>query len=138
MLHLNIVYTNKVNGQSMFYGARASTFAAARNLRKNMTLHELILWKKLRDKTLFKIKFRRQHPIDFYIVDFYNHDFRLVIEVDGEIHETLKAQEYDERRTRHLQKFGITVLRFTNYEIISDINSVIHQINKTITDSSPL
>jgi very-short-patch-repair endonuclease len=72
----------KLPGKSMFYGADSKTFEAATILRKNMTLPELILWKKLRDKSLFKVKFRRQHPIDIFIVDFYCHKYKLVIEID--------------------------------------------------------
>ena len=72
--------------RNMFYGADAVTLRAAGILRKNMTLAELILWKKLKDKKIFKSKFRRQHPIDIFIVDFYCHEYKLVIEIDGEIH----------------------------------------------------
>ena len=60
----------------MFYGANAETFRAAGILRKNMTLAEIILWKKLKDKKLFSIKFRKQHPVGIFIVDFYCHEYK--------------------------------------------------------------
>jgi len=124
--------------RSMFYGACSETFRTAEILRKNMTLSEKILWKKLKNKELFKIKFRRQHPIDIFIADFYCHPFKLVIEIDGEIHLDKKNKEYDLGRTAELEKFGIKVLRFTNDEVIFNIESVINKIQKVINESTPL
>jgi very-short-patch-repair endonuclease len=122
----------------MFYGAKAETFATAHLLRKNMTLEEVILWKKLNNRVLFNVKFRRQHPIDFFIVDFYNHDLKLVIEIDGEIHDSKESVEYDQSRTGQLEQYGLTVVRFTNDEVLYQMGTVISRIQKVITELGPL
>ena len=122
----------------MFYGANAITLRAASILRKNMTLAELILWKKLKDKKIFKSKFRRQHPVDIFIVDFYCHEYRLVIEIDGEIHNNEETKEYDLGRTAELKKYGISVLRFTNDEVIYNLDYVVTRILEVLTKLTPL
>jgi len=122
----------------MFYGAGSKTFEAASKLRKNMTLPELILWKRLKNKNLFKVKFRRQHPIDVFIADFYCHTCRLVIEVDGEIHYLADSAEYDLKRTAKLENFGITVLRFSNDDVVYNIDNVVSRIQKVIAESPHL
>ena len=123
----------KTGNKTMFYGADSKTFEAARILRKNMTLAERILWKKLRDKRVFSVKFRRQHPVGFFILDFYCHEYKLGIEVDGEIHQGNVSKEYDLERTAELEKFGIKVLRFSNDQIYSDVTLVITEIQERIT-----
>lgn len=122
----------------MFYGAGPETFRKAGLLRKNMTLPEKILWKRLRNKDIYNVKFRRQHPVGIYIVDFYCHACKLVIEVDGEIHLDNKAKEYDIERSSELERFGISILRFTNYQVIFRINSVITRIKEEIAKLTPL
>ncbi len=122
----------------MFYGANSKTFEAAKILRKNMTLPELILWKRLKDRKLFKTRFRRQHPIDIFIVDFYCHEHKLVIEVDGDIHYGNEVKEYDLGRSAEIEKLGIKVIRFTNEEIISNIDAVIIRILNKIDELDPL
>jgi len=128
----------KNNNRSMFYGADSVTFEKATLLRKNMTLAELILWKKLKDKKLFKVKFRRQHPVDIFIVDFYCHEIKLVIEIDGEIHLDDAIKNYDLGRTAELEKFGLKVVRFSNDQIFFNIDTVINKINNVITVLAPL
>ena len=127
-----------IDSNIMFYGADSETFETAHMLRKNMTLAELILWKKLKDRRLFKSKFRRQHPINRFIVDFYNHEFKLVIEIDGEIHRDNQATDYDSGRTYELEKFGIKVLRFSNEEVIYNSKSVIEKILYVLSELTPL
>jgi very-short-patch-repair endonuclease len=125
---------SKVFENNMFYGASPNIFEKATALRKNMTLAELILWKKLKDRKLFKSKFRRQHPVNIFVVDFYCHEYKLAVEIDGEIHLNKEANEYDSERTNNLNKFGIKVLRFSNYQIIFNIDSVIIKILEEIQD----
>ncbi len=120
--------------KDMFFGADSGTLRIAGILRKNMTIAERILWKKLRDRNLFNTKFRRQHPIEILIVDFYCHKYRLAIEIDGEIHNNKEKQEYDLNRTAELKRFGISVIRFTNYQIVYEIDQVITKIQETIID----
>jgi very-short-patch-repair endonuclease len=124
--------------RNMFYGADAITLRAAGILRKNMTLAELILWKKLKDKKIFKSKFRRQHPVDIFIVDFYCHEYKLAIEIDGEIHNNEETKEYDLGRTAELKNYGISVLRFTNDQVIYNLDYVVTRILEVLTKLTPL
>jgi len=124
--------------RDMFYGADATTLRAAGMLRKNMTLAEIILWKKLKDRRIFKVKFRRQHPINFFIVDFYCHEYKLVIETDGDIHNDIEKAEYDIGRTAELERYGIKVIRFTNEQVIHNLDLVIIEISNVIFELTPL
>jgi very-short-patch-repair endonuclease len=117
----------------MFYGASRVTIRTASILRKNATLAENILWKKLRDRNIFQVKFRRQHPVDIFIVDFYCHEIKLVIEIDGEIHESEQAKEYDSSRQSCLESLGLTVIRFTNHEVIFEMDLVLNRIHHYIS-----
>ena len=108
--------------------SKASTFEHARSLRKVQTKAEQILWEALRNNKVCDLKFRRQHPFDNYILDFYNHKMKLAIEVDGEIHNDADVAAYDEVRTKNLIENGITVLRFLNDEVEQDLKKVIKKI----------
>ncbi len=107
-------------------GSTKEIEAAARRLRQQLTVAETILWQALRGRQLGGLKFRCQHPVGRFIVDFYCPSSKLVIEVDGDIHN--QQQEYDQVRTEQLQAFGYTVLRFTNDEVIQDLPSVLSRI----------
>lgn len=108
----------------------------ARILRKNMTRSEKHLWETLlRKKQLLGLRFLRQRPIDNYIVDFYCPKQKLVIEIDGEIHEQHK--EYDADRTIILERYGVRALRFANNEILKNISGVESKI-KTFLLNFPL
>ena len=122
----------------MFYAASRNTFEMAHALRKNMTDAERILWKRLKDKSIFKVKFRRQHPVDIFVLDFYCHELNLAIEVDGEIHLSAEVREYDEGRSYELENFGIKILRFTNKQIFENLDEVQTSILMTINDITPL
>ncbi len=111
----------------MFLGARGILFERARELRLRETPAEKVLWSKLSRKQL-GVRFRRQHPVAYYIVDFYCHSLKIVIEVDGPIHETKENAAYDKIRSDHLQSFHIRVLRFTNQEVLNSIDEVIEKI----------
>ena len=93
-----------------------------------MTLAEAVLWRELRGRKLGGFKFRAQHPVGQFILDFYCPECRLVIEVDGPVHEG--REEMDEARTAHLEAFGYKVVRFTNQEVVCDIESVLARILK--------
>lgn len=103
-----------------------SLVARARELRRAATFEERILWEHLRAHRLRGLHFRRQQVIDGFIVDFYCHSTRLVIEVDGEVHE--KQTEYDAERDTVLRTRGLRVLRFTNSEVCELLPSVIERI----------
>jgi very-short-patch-repair endonuclease len=96
-------------------------------LRNNQTEPEQRLWHRLRANQL-GVKFRRQHGIGSYIVDFYCPERKLVVEVDGDSHFTAEAEEYDQIRDRYMQQLGLTVLRFTNQQVIQQLDDVVTKI----------
>ncbi|HEY4479987.1 MAG TPA: endonuclease domain-containing protein [Candidatus Paceibacterota bacterium] len=98
-----------------------------KELRKNQTPQEEKLWWYLKDKRL-GIKFRRQHSIGGYIVDFYCKEKNLIIELDGEIHNKIEAKEYDLVRDKFLKELGFKVLRFRNLEIEENIEKVLKKV----------
>lgn len=120
----------------MYLGAKPDLFKFAREMRKNPTESEKILWKHLRKMRSEGFVFRRQHPIDLFIADFYCHRIRLVIEVDGGIHLNYQAQEHDDGRTGELERSGIKVIRFTNEEILNNHELVIIKIKNIIAELS--
>lgn len=93
-----------------------------------MTPAEKILWEELRDSKLNGHKFRRQHPIGKFITDFYCHEKKLVIELDGGIHDTEDVKERDEGRTCELENFELHVIRFTNEDIYTDLDNVLKRL----------
>lgn len=122
----------------MFYGATPDIFENAKLLRKNQTPAEKKLWSYLNENKL-GYKFRRQHPIATYIVDFYCHKLKLVIEVDGAYHLSEDQKNQDDIRTSELEQLGLEVVRFSNEEVFSDIEKVINRIKQfmiTITPAS--
>lgn len=110
------------------WGAKPNILSNAKELRKRMTDAEEILWKHLRNNKLKGLKFRRQHPLDIYIADFYCHQKKLIIELDGGIHDTPEQREYDEGRTFELEEKGFKILRFRNEEVINDLENVLERI----------
>jgi len=122
----------------MFYGANKKIFLRAVELRNNMTLAEQVLWEELRKKETFKVRFKRQHPVDIFVLDFYCHQYKLAIEVDGEIHLRKEVQEHDDGRSHDIEKLGIKILRFTNREVLESIEVVRQRILQEISSLSPL
>src|SRR5690606_17029155 len=108
----------------MWKGAAKESFIKARILRDNMTESEKVLWERLSKNQSEGLKFRRQHPILFYIADFYCHALRLIIEIDGGYHDTVEQKIKDDERTEHLKSNGITLIRFTNEGVLNNINGV--------------
>ncbi len=107
------------------FGASPEIFRRAKELREQMTSSEQILWEKIRAGRLNGLKFRRQHPAGKYILDFYCHEFKLVIELDGEIHSDKDQIERDKGRTEDLIDLGMSMLRFKNDEIINNPNHIL-------------
>lgn len=107
----------------------------ARQHRHEPTPAEDRLWKRLRNRQLAGIKFRRQHTIERFIVDFYSAEAWLVVEVDGEIHEYTK--EEDSIRQAYLESAGLRVLRFSNELVITDMEFVLKQIRLAIAEHLP-
>ncbi len=107
----------------------------ARGLRQDLTDAERKLWYHLRNRQLQGHKFRRQHEIDHYIVDFVCTESLLIIELDGGQH--ADQLDYDERRTRHLQAGGYRVLRFWNNDVLMDIEGVLTVILASLASPAP-
>lgn len=104
----------------------------ARELRKKQTKAEEIFWQLVRNRKFNNLKFRRQHQIGNYIADFYCDELRLVIEFDGEVHNSPEQQKHDSKRDKFLTSSGFKVLRFKNQEILNSPESVFEEIGKAI------
>lgn len=102
----------------------------ARQLRKRSTPAEEVLWQKLRRNSLDGLKFKRQHHIGRYVADFYCAGLKLVIELEGGIHEMIGQKQYDEVRYEELMAGGYKVLRIKNEEVIEDVEKVLQKILK--------
>jgi very-short-patch-repair endonuclease len=105
----------------------------ARKMRVKLTIPENVLWEKLKTKKMGGYRFRVQHPIHRYILDFYCHEKKLAIEIDGDIHKFRK--DYDEYRDEYLESAGITTIRFSNEDVISNIDYVLSEIQKYLTQN---
>ena len=116
----------------MFYGASPKIFEMAKELRARMTEPEKILWEKLRLKQLGSYRFKAQHPIGEFIVDFYCHKSRLVIEIDGGYHDQRDQQDYDVNREKILSEFGLKIIRFKNEDVLDRINCVLEEITRNL------
>ena len=106
----------------------------ARTLRKAQTPAEQLLWSKLRSRGLSGCKFRRQHPIDNYILDFYCHDAHLAIELDGGDHSNKENMIKDKKRTSYLNKKGIRVIRFWNHDVLENLDEVLIEIDAILQE----
>lgn len=117
---------------SMWKGAPVESFAKARLLRSKMTEAETKLWNFLKKPSFTNHKFRCQHPIQKFIVDFYCHAGQLVIEIDGGYHKERAQQVADEDRSEILKFQGLKVIRFTNEQVLEDVESVLKKIKEAI------
>jgi phosphoribosylanthranilate isomerase len=136
------MYNDKSNDNfdaviNMFYGAEPILFEFAKINRLNPTEAEEFLWKQI-SVNKFGVRFKRQHPILYFIADFYCHQSKLVIEVDGGYHKIPSQYEYDCNRDSELKELGLKVIRFTNEEVLFDIENVLKRITEEITPNYPL
>ncbi len=104
----------------------------ARNLRKDMTFGEVLLWNELKEDKLWGFDFDRQRCIDNYIVDFYCKDLMLAVEIDGIYHTWENVYPKDQKRQNRLEALGVTVIRFTEAEIKADMQNVLRAIEGAI------
>ncbi|MBP6872648.1 MAG: endonuclease domain-containing protein [Bacteroidales bacterium] len=116
-----------------YFGAGPELLRIAGDLRKSMTPAEKILWEKLRNRQIKGFHLRRQHPIKYFIVDFFCYDAMLVIEVDGSVHDDKSRMERDQQRTLILKRLGIKEIRFKNEEVINHIDQVIIGIEAVLS-----
>ena len=116
---------------------RKSLEELRRQLRHSLTPAEAVLWKNLQGSELAGKKFRRQHSIGDYIVDFYCPECKLAVELDGEKHFNSIASECDRRRTDFLNLLNIRVLRFENRTVFENLRAVLHVIKSHLTTPNP-
>ena len=112
----------------------------AKVMRSNGTNVENLMWQLLRNKHFINLKFRRQHVISPYIVDFYCHEIGLVIELDGSQHGTDDAVEYDAERTQFLEALGFKVVRYWNHDVLGNTEVVLEglwQVCAELKNTSP-
>lgn len=110
----------------MAQGSNPKSIERAKQLRRQQTPIEALLWKHLRAGQLAGFKFRRQHPINRFIADFCCEETKLVIEIDGDTH--VGNEEYDIDRTKMIQSLGYRIIRFTNREVLRNIDNVLEYI----------
>ncbi len=116
---------------NMHFGASGRIFSNAKHLRNTMTFAEKLLWSRIRNKQL-EYPFRRQHPSSNYVVDFFCFQLNLGIEVDGSIHSEKVVMQEDESKQLSLESYGLYIIRFTNEEVIKNIDNVVASIKETI------
>jgi very-short-patch-repair endonuclease len=110
-------------------------FRNAASLRKNMIEPEMKLWEYLKTKPM-NYKFRRQHPLGCYVLDFYCHKLRLSIELDGKYHLNSEQKNKDEERTAYVNSLGIREIRFKNEDVLNNLNETILQIQNELKEAS--
>jgi len=115
-----------------YFNASPEILKRANDLRQHMTEPEKMLWEIIGKKKMMSVTFRRQHPIDRFIVDFYSHDVLLVVEIDGDIHNNTEVAERDDGREVELKKLGLSVMRFTNKEVLGQRDKVVKSIQQYI------
>ncbi len=123
-------------GTAMHYGATVKIFQFAEDLRKNPTESESIMWDILKSEAYVEYRFRRQHPISKFIADFYSHKLRMVIEIDGGYHLRHEQREYDSFRDSDMKEFGISVIRFSDNDVINNSSLVTERLSHFINKNS--
>ncbi|GAB2633293.1 endonuclease domain-containing protein [Belliella aquatica] len=116
------------------HNASPEIFRRAKELRENMTIAEQVIWERLRAGKLNGLKFRRQHPISKFIIDFYCHQYKLVIELDGDVHEEKDQKERDLGREEELKNLGLHIIRFSNESVLNETNEVLFKILDKISE----
>ena len=101
-------------------------------MRREDTLAEKHAWVLLRDRRMLGLKFRRQVPIENYIVDFYCPELRLIVELDGGVHDNPEAMRHDKERNLQLQQMGYRILRVTNWIVLKEEEAFVEEIRKFI------
>ena len=107
----------------------------ARNLRKKSTLSEVLFWNEIKGSKINGLQFMRQKPIGNYIVDFYCSKLKLAIEIDGESHGYKKSEKRDKEKDRYLSSLGIHVIRYEDFIVKKDIDSVIGHLYQWIENN---
>jgi very-short-patch-repair endonuclease len=117
----------------MLYDRKKELVKKARELRNHMTKAEIILWSRLRSRQIDGLKFRRQQPVFDYIADFYCHEIKLIIEIDGEVHSLEENLLHDIKRDNILRINGYHIIRISNSEVETDLSNALNNIRYFIT-----
>ncbi|HTA27029.1 MAG TPA: diphthine--ammonia ligase [Bacteroidia bacterium] len=128
---------DKKSKAAFYYGSKQDIFNKTRKLRRESTYTESLFWEVIRNGKVDGFKFRRQHPISSFIADFYCHEAKLIIELDGDVHEVEEVKKRDKIRERVLIEYGLTILRFTNEEVLSDLDKVIEKVREYLKRPHP-
>jgi very-short-patch-repair endonuclease len=116
---------------------KRNNVGSSRALRKHQTDAEKKLWTALRNRNIAGAKFRRQFPVDKYILDFYSPEHKLYVEADGGQHYTEEGKQQDEERTKVLTRLGIQIFRFSDRDILTNIEGVCEVIFRAIGKNNP-
>jgi very-short-patch-repair endonuclease len=119
------------------YYNRESEKSRRRAFRRSMPDAEVILWSRLQRRQLLSCKFRRQHSVGSYVLDFYSPEIKLAIELDGDSHFRAGAPVYDEKRQQFIESFGICIIRFLNTEIYENLDGVLDRIGREVLERRP-
>ncbi|MCX6248136.1 MAG: endonuclease domain-containing protein [Bacteroidetes bacterium] len=122
----------------IYFGATPEVLRIAGELKHSMTPSEKLLWEQLRRRNVKGYRFRRQHAVKDFIVDFFCYEAMLAIEVDREVHDERGQNERDIERTTILNQLGIKVLRFRNSQIENNIEEVLHIISMKLKETEQL
>ena len=126
---------------NMFYGALPILFDFAGKLRDHQTEAELFLWSQLDHLKYLNVRFKRQHPVLYFVADFYCHKAKLIIEVDGGYHDIPEQYKYDKEREHELEDLGLKVIRFTNEQVLFQIENtlkvIVEVVKERITPENP-
>lgn len=109
-------------------GSKNELFGFAKKMRKEPTPAEAYLWQALKNRQLGGYKFRFQHPLGISILDFYCHEKKLCVELDGGYHFDKKQKNLDDERTEILNEYNVTVIRFENFEVLENREEVLKRI----------
>jgi cyclase len=121
-----------MENMNMFYGAIPILFEFAKRMRNNQTEAESVLWLYLSNNQQNGFRFKRQHPIKYFIADFYCHSKKIIIEIDGGYHQIPEQYEYDRNRDYELEGLGLKILHFTNEQVLFDIENTIKAIDNEL------
>ena len=119
-----------------YYRSTKRTEQNAKALRKPLTPAEELFWKIVRNLNLLGLKFRRQHPIGPFIADFYCHELKLVVEIDGDVHDLEDVKQYDVQRENYIKELGLKVLRFQNGDVFKNAHLIEEALRVVMRSSS--
>ena len=114
-----------------------SNIETARKLRRDQTKPEIIFWNAVRNRQVMALKWRRQVPVDRYVVDFMCEQEKLIVEIDGGQHGDVDARIYDQKRSQILEQYGYRVIRFWNSQVLEDMNHVLRVIEHCVGQGAP-